>query len=81
MPFSAEQIDELAILARFNLTTSLEGIKVHSHTADPSAVAAAERLFKRGFVTQVDGGYLTDLGRESAEHIQALRILLSSDSH
>jgi len=76
--YSPEQIDEFAILSLFNLTTSQEGIKVHGHTAEPSAVAAVERLFQRGFVTQADGGYLTDLGRETAEHAQALRTLLDS---
>ena len=78
MPFSPEQIDELDILSLFNLTTSQEGIKVHSHTAEPSAVAATERLYHHGFVTQIDGGYLTDLGREAAEHVQALTTLLNS---
>lgn len=78
MPYSPEHIDELAILSLFNLTTSQEGIKVHSHTAEPSAVAAVGRLYRRGFVTQADGGYLTDLGRETAEHAQALRTLLDS---
>ena len=76
MLFSPEQIDEIAILALFNLATTQEGIKVHSHSAEPSAVAAAERLHKRGFVTQEDGGYLTDLGREAAEHAQSLLTLL-----
>jgi len=74
--YTPEQIDEIAILALYNLTTSQEGIKVHSNTAEPRAIAAVERLFNRGFVTQVDGGYLTDLGRETAEHAQALKTLL-----
>lgn len=78
MLYSPEQIDELAILSLFNLTTSQEGIKVHGHTAEPNAVAAVKRLYQRGFVTQDDGGYLTDLGRETAEHAQALRTLLDS---
>lgn len=79
MPFSQEQLDEIAILLLFNLTTTQEGIKVHGNTAEPSAIAAADRLFSRGFVTQNDGGYLTELGREAAEHVQALRILLAPD--
>lgn len=79
MPFTQEQLDELAILRLYNLTTTQEGIKVHSHSAEPSAVAAAERLYSRGFVTQDDGGYLTELGREAAEHAQALQILLAAD--
>ena len=81
MPYTPEQLDELAILALYNLTTSQEGIKVHSHTAEASAVAAVERLYQRGFVTQADGGYLTDLGRETAEHAQALRTLLDSSQN
>ncbi len=78
MPYSPEQIDELAILSLFNLTTSQEGIKVHSHTAEPGAIAATARLYQRGFVTQADGGYLTDLGRETAEHAQTLKTLIES---
>jgi len=78
VPFSPEQLDELAILCLYNLTTTQEGIKVHSHSAEPSAIAAAERLFNGGFVTQVDGGYLTEMGRETAEHVQALKLLLDS---
>ncbi|MCW8887537.1 MAG: TIGR02647 family protein [Gammaproteobacteria bacterium] len=76
MPFSPEQLDELAILALYNLTTTQEGIKVHSHSAEQSAIDAAVRLHKRGFVTQEDGGYLTELGREAAEHAQSLLTLL-----
>ena len=79
MSYSSEQLDELAILALYNLTTSQEGIKVHSKTAEPNAIAATERLFSRGFVTRIDGGYLTDLGREAAEHAQVLSTLLTSD--
>ena len=81
MPYSPEQVDELAILALFNLSTSQEGIKVHEHTAEHSAVAAVTRLFQRGFVTQNDGGYLTNLGRETAEHAQALKTLLESSQN
>ncbi len=42
------------------------------------AKEAIERLYKKGLLTQADGGYLTDLGRNCAEHLQsALRILSS----
>lgn len=75
MPYTPEVIDELKILARFNLDTSQEGIKVHS-SADLAVVAAAERLFSKGLTTQGDGGYLTSLGRTASEHAQdLLRIL------
>lgn len=77
MPISSNLIDELNILARYNLATTLEGIKVH-HTAAPETIAAIKRLHDKGIVTQDDGGYLTDLGIETAEHIQKALIILSS---
>ena len=78
MAFSTEVIDELNLLLQFNLSSGQSGIKVHSDAA-PSSVAAAARLFDKGLIDQVDGGYLTNLGRETAEHAQgALRILNSA---
>lgn len=75
MPVNAELNAEIKILNLFNLDSSLEGIKAHKN-ADPQSLAAIERLYQKGLVTQPDGGYLTDLGRSCAEHIQtALRIL------
>ncbi|TNF36035.1 MAG: TIGR02647 family protein [Gammaproteobacteria bacterium] len=76
MSFTQEQIAELEMLLRYRLDTTLEGIKVH-HTAKPSVIEAARRLYEKGLVTQVDGGYLTDLGRETAEHAHALLLLLA----
>ncbi|MGR9052458.1 MAG: TIGR02647 family protein [Gammaproteobacteria bacterium] len=70
-------IDELNILVHYNLTTTLEGIKIH-HDADPSVIEAVKRLFVKGLVTRSDGGYLTDLGRTAAEHAQACLIILTS---
>jgi uncharacterized protein (TIGR02647 family) len=75
MPVNAELNAEIKILNLFNLDSSLEGIKAHK-TADPQSLAAIERLHHKGLLTQPDGGYLTDLGRSCAEHVQtALRIL------
>ena len=75
MPINAQLNDEIRILNLFNLDTSLEGIKAHK-TADPESKDAIERLYNKGLLTQADGGYLTDLGRHCAEHLQtALRIL------
>jgi uncharacterized protein (TIGR02647 family) len=75
MPINAELNAEIRILNLFNLDSSLEGIKAHK-TADPESLAAIARLYKKGLVTHEDGGYLTDLGRHCAEHVQnALRIL------
>lgn len=70
-----EMLEELNILMMFDLTTTLAGIKVHSN-ATPEAIAAAGRLFEKGLLTQVDGGYLTTLGHEAAQHAQsAVQIL------
>lgn len=70
-----EMLEELNILMMFDLTTTLAGIKVHSN-ATPEAIAAAERLFNKGLLTQVDGGYLTTLGHEAAQHAQSAIQLL-----
>ena len=75
MPYTPELIEELNLLARYNLDTTQEGIKVHAD-ASPSIVLAVQRLFDKNLVSQVDGGYLTSLGRDAAEHAQgALAIL------
>lgn len=80
MPFSSEHIDELNLLAMFDLSSSSaqEGIKVHQHSAAPAMVAAAERLHHKGLITQKDGGYLTSLGSETAEHAQRVLSVLTS---
>ena len=44
----------------------------------PSVIAAAERLFEGGFNTQVDGGYLTSLDSEAADHAHTLLTMLSA---
>jgi len=78
MALTAELIEEIKILTHYNLASIQEGIKVHG-SATPEVVTATERLFDKGLVSQSDGGYLTDLGIEAAEHAQAvLTILVSS---
>lgn len=79
MPFSPEHLAELNLLSLFSSPSSQEGIKVHSHEARPEAVAAAERLHRKGLITQQDGGYLTSLGRETVEHTQKLMTILARD--
>jgi uncharacterized protein (TIGR02647 family) len=38
-------------------------------------------LFAKGLITQQDGGYLTPLGQQAAEHVQALvRLLTAADN-
>ncbi len=77
MPFTPDLVDELNTLARFDLTTTQQGVKVHT-TADTAVIAATRRLHEKGLLTQVDGGYLTSLGREAAEHAVAMLDLLSA---
>jgi uncharacterized protein (TIGR02647 family) len=44
-------------------------------------IDATENLYKKGLISQHDGGYLTDLGYEAAEHLQhALQIICSESS-
>lgn len=78
MPYTPELVDEMRVLSRFNLTNIDAGIKAH-HTADQYFIAALQRLHDKGLVTQADGGYLTDLGLEAAEHVQAALTILSSE--
>ncbi len=78
MLFSQERIEELNMLVRFNMTSMQEGIKVHAD-ADPLVIAATQRLYDKGILSQNDGGYLTDLGLEVVELADKLvRILNSS---
>lgn len=75
MVFTPELIAEFELLALFNLDNTQEGLKVHNN-ANPKAQAAVTRLHQKGLITQADGGYLTSLGLDAAEHVQALRTIL-----
>ena len=77
MPISTELAEEITILARYNLSTTQEGIKVH-HTAAAETITAIKRLYDKNLVTRDDGGYLTDLGIETAEHVQKALTILTS---
>ena len=76
MPYTPELVQELNALIRFDLDTGQQGIKVHK-TADPEVISAVQRLFSKGLLTQADGGYLTSLGREAANHAQSMLGLLT----
>ena len=76
---NSAEIDEINLLNKFNLASSLEGLKIHQHEEAQDVVAAAERLHARGLTTQPDGGYLTSLGLDAAEHSQALLTILRAD--
>jgi uncharacterized protein (TIGR02647 family) len=76
MELNADLIEELHILTLYDLSSLQSGIKVH-HTAQPDAIAATQRLFNKGLLTQADGGYLTSLGLDAAEHAQALLTIIA----
>jgi len=69
--------DELQLLAKFPEESHLEGIKVHSD-ADHVFVVSAKSLFNKGLITQMDGGYLTDRGRELSVHLHEALTLLAN---
>lgn len=77
MKFDEDLLHEINILKMFDLTSSQLGIKVH-HDAEPEAVNATQRLFDKGLITQKDGGYLTGLGRDAAEHSSDLLTILTT---
>jgi uncharacterized protein (TIGR02647 family) len=55
-----------------------EGIKVHK-SAGKTAIDATKRLHRKDLITLADGGYLTHLGMEAAEHAQALLAILLAE--
>lgn len=75
MKFDQNTIDELNVLLQFDLSNTQQGIKIHQD-AGSSVASAAARLFEKGLVDQIDGGYLTPLGRTAAEHAKAASGLL-----
>ena len=77
MPYTSDLVHEINALIRFDLDTSQQGIKIHK-TADENIKAAVLRLHAKGLVTQIDGGYLTPLGRKAAEHAQAMLGILTN---
>lgn len=77
MPFTTELIEELDVLTLFNLSTTQEGIKVHA-SAEKTLISATKRLHKKGLISQADGGYLTGLGHDAAQHAQDLLTILET---
>jgi uncharacterized protein (TIGR02647 family) len=76
MPFTKELTEELNLILKFPHKSLRQGLKIH-HDADPITVAAAQRLFDKGIVSQPDGGYLTNLGHDLAEHATVIQSALS----
>ena len=71
-------LQELSILSQFNAKTFQEGLKVHESAASAENIEATKRLFDKGLVTQSDGGYLTSLGKDAADHLQDLIVMLKA---
>lgn len=76
MTYTQERLNELNVLMQFDLNSTQGGVKIHS-SANPELIEAAERLYSKGMISQPDGGYLTNLGIETAEKVQALYLVLS----
>ncbi len=72
---NTELLEEIDLLLKFDKNSTQQGIKLHSSASDQSK-AAAQRLFDKGFISQNDGGYLTDRGIEAAEHCERVVDLL-----
>jgi len=79
MTLSKATLDELRLLSMFNPESTLAGIKVH-HTASPDDIAATQRLYDKGLITLVDGGYLTSLGQDAIRHLDAVTTILTTES-
>jgi uncharacterized protein (TIGR02647 family) len=75
MKLANELIAEMEVLALFPRESTTLGLKFHQDAA-PEHIAAAKRLFEKQLITQQDGGYLTDLGIEAADHWLALLNIL-----
>lgn len=69
--YSEELFDELRLLAKFPEESHLEGLKIH-RDADEILIKSARSLFDKGMISQTDGGYLTDSGREMVEHLHTV---------
>ncbi|CDF86922.1 TIGR02647 family protein [Pseudomonas sp. QL9] len=77
MAFTHELVAELELLCLYDLENTQAGLKIH-HDAEPAAIDAARRLHAKGLLDQADGGYLTSLGLDAAEHAQVLLGILRS---
>jgi uncharacterized protein (TIGR02647 family) len=76
MTLSDDLIHEINLLLKFDLSNAQSGLKIHSN-AVPEVIAAAQRLFDKKLVDHQDGGYLTALGYEAAEQLQAAHRILA----
>jgi uncharacterized protein (TIGR02647 family) len=77
MQFNQALTEELNLILKFPSDSLLQGLKIHKDAGEAS-VAAMQRLFAKGIVTQEDGGYLTDLGHDLHARIEIVAQALSS---
>lgn len=77
MAFTKELTDELNLILKFPHKSLMQGLKIHND-ADPALISAATRLFEKGIVDQPDGGYLTNLGHDLAEHALVVQTALTT---
>ncbi|MFT7267663.1 MAG: hypothetical protein ACI9LL_001040 [Porticoccus sp.] len=71
-----DKMEEIKLLNQFNLKSKAYGLKIHEQDASLGSVSAAARLFHKGLIDHLDGGYLTDLGIVAAGHAQTLLKIL-----
>ena len=74
--YSDALFEEMKLLAKFPEKSQLEGIKIHND-ASSANISAAKSLFDKGFISQPDGGYLTDSGLETVAHLHQVLETLS----
>ena len=80
MPFNSELTQELNLILKFPDKSLMQGLKIHND-ADPEVISAAKRLHEKGIISLPDGGYLTDLGHDLAEHAQIIRKQTGTPTH
>lgn len=78
MQLNHDFVADFELLNLFKLDSAQEGLKIH-HDAASERVDSARRLYDKKLTTQIDGGYLTPLGIQAAEHAQALVRILQND--
>jgi len=71
MTITASSLDEMNLLLQFPTDSLMNGIKIHQGATEDT-IAAAGRLFEKGFIDAKDGGYLTDAGIELVDHLKVL---------
>lgn len=77
MDLPDDLFEEIKLLNMYRLDNVSEGLKIH-HDASPERIEAIKRLHEKDLTTLEDGGYLTPLGIQAAEHAQALITILRS---